>query len=71
MTTKHTPLITQCLKFSEHMKTNIKTEKQFDAVKFMRQQRDSMSEKLSKMTKTEIVDYFKNRQLETKIKPCA
>ena len=53
------------------MKTDMKTEKQFDAFEFMRQQRDSLSEKLSKMTKSEIVDYFKNRQLETKIKPCA
>jgi hypothetical protein len=33
------------------MKTTI--EKQFDAVKFMRQQRDKLSEKLSKMTKAE------------------
>jgi len=46
-------------------------EKQFDAVKFMRQQRDKMSEKLSKMTKAEIVEYYKRRKAEAKIKPCA
>jgi len=46
-------------------------EKQFDAVKFMRQQRDKMSEKLSKMTKAEIVEYFKRRKAETNTKPCA
>ena len=46
-------------------------EKQFDAVQFMRQQRDKMSEKLSKMTKTEIIEYFKRRKGETTIKPCA
>ena len=46
-------------------------EKQFDAVKFMRQQRDKMSEKLSKMTKTEIIEYFKRRKKEATIKPCA
>ena len=46
-------------------------EKQFDAVKFMRQQRDKMSEKLSKMTKTEIIEYFNKRKGETTIKPCA
>ena len=46
-------------------------EKKFDAVKFMRQQRDKMSEKLSKMTKAEIVEYFKRRKGETNIKPCA
>lgn len=51
---------------------NMKTiEKQFDAVKYMRQQRDKMSEKLSKMTKTEIIEYFKRRKRETTIKPCA
>lgn len=47
------------------------TEKQFDAVKFMRQQRNAVSEKLSKMTKTEIVAYFKKRKLESTTKPCA
>jgi hypothetical protein len=46
-------------------------EKQFDAVKFMRQQRDKLSDKLSKMTKDEIVEYFKRRKVETSIKPCA
>jgi hypothetical protein len=38
------------------------TEKTFDAVKFMRQQRDKLSEKLSKMTKKEILEYFKKRK---------
>ncbi len=45
------------------------TEKQFDAVNYMRQQREKLSETLSKMTKSEIVSYFKRRNLETKIKP--
>jgi hypothetical protein len=47
------------------------TEKQFDAVNFMRQQRDKLSEVLSKMTKEEILEYFKNRKTDTTIKPCA
>jgi c-di-AMP phosphodiesterase-like protein len=47
------------------------TEKTFDAVKFMRQQRDRLSEKLSKMTKEEILEYFKKRKTQTTIKPCA
>jgi hypothetical protein len=38
------------------MKTT--TEKTFDVVRFMREQRDKLSEKLSKMTKEEIVGYF-------------
>ena len=51
---------------------NMKTiEKQFDAVKFMRQQRDKLSDKLSKMTKAEVIEYFKRRKRETTIKPCA
>ena len=45
------------------------TEKQFDAVNFMRQQRNKLSEKLSKMTKVEILEYFKNREKKTTIKP--
>ncbi|MFV0529826.1 MAG: hypothetical protein ACK5MD_00100 [Flavobacteriales bacterium] len=51
------------------MKTT--TEKQFDAVKYMRQQREKLSEKLAKMTKAEIVEYFRKRKLETQTKPCA
>ncbi len=47
------------------------TEKQFDAVNFMRQQRDKLNEMLSKMTKDEILQYFKNRKTESTIKPCA
>lgn len=50
------------------MKTINKT---FDAVKFMREQRDKLSEKLSKMTKEEILEYFKNRQAQIAIKPSA
>lgn len=51
------------------MKTT--TEKQFDAVMFMRQQRDKLSKRLSKMTKAEIVDYFKKIKSKTAIKPCS
>ena len=45
--------------------------KEFDAVKFMRQQRDKLSEKLAKMTKEEIVAYFKQVKIKTSTKPCA
>ena len=51
--------------------TEKKTEKQFDAVKFMRQQRDILSKKLSKMTKVEILEYFRKRKTELTIKPSA
>ncbi len=48
-----------------------KTENTFDAVKYMRQQREKLSEKLSKLTKEEILEYFKKRKLKSTIKPCA
>jgi len=48
-----------------------KDQKQFHAVQFMRQQRDRLSLMLSKMTKAEIVEYFKQRKLELKTKPSA
>ena len=47
------------------------TEKQFDAGKFMRQQREKLSEKISKMTKAEIVEYFKQKKLHALTKPSA
>ena len=47
------------------------TEKKFDAVKYMREQREELSEKLSKMTKKEIVEYFKRKKLENTVKPNA
>lgn len=47
------------------------TKKTFDAVKFMRQQRDRLSEKLSNMTKEEVLEYFKQCKANTSIKPCA
>jgi len=37
----------------------------------MREQRKSISAKLSKMTKSEIVEYFRNSQLKHRIKPSA
>ena len=38
------------------MKTT--TEKTFDAVRFMREQRDKLSSKLSKMTKEEVIQFW-------------
>jgi c-di-AMP phosphodiesterase-like protein len=51
------------------MKTT--TKKTFDAVNFMRDQREKLSEKLSKMTKEEIVEYFRMKKLENSTKPSA
>lgn len=47
------------------------TEKTFDALEYMRQQRNKLSEKLSKMTKEEILEYFRKRKAQTTIAPCA
>ncbi len=47
------------------------TKKEFDAVQYMREQRNSLSEKLSKMTKPEIVEYFRKKRIKNGIKPCA
>ncbi len=46
-------------------------KKTFDAVQFMREQREKLSEKLSKMTKEEIVKYFRKKKLKSSIKPSA
>jgi hypothetical protein len=46
-------------------------EKKFDAVIYMRSQRERLSEKLSKMTKAEILSYFKNKKTENSVKPSA
>jgi S-adenosylmethionine:diacylglycerol 3-amino-3-carboxypropyl transferase len=48
-----------------------KKSKLFDAVEFMRQQRDLLSEKLSKMTKEEVIAYFNQRDSVSTIKPSA
>lgn len=37
----------------------------------MRQQREKLSEKLSKMTKAEIVEYFRQKKLQNLTKPRA
>jgi len=57
---------------SKELKTmNKSIERQFDAVKFMREQRDKLSKKLSGMTNAEIIEYFKKQKAITTTKPCA
>jgi len=51
------------------MKT--KNRKKFDAVEFARKQKDKLSAELAKMTKEEILAYFKRIRLESRIKPSA
>jgi len=49
------------------MKTS--KDKDFDAVEYMRKQRRILSKKLLKMTREEIVEYFKKRR-SISVKPC-
>jgi len=51
------------------MMTMNNTWETFDAVHFMRQQRSRLSEILSKMTKEEIIEYFRTKALKSTIKP--
>ena len=53
---------------SKNMKT---TEKTFDSVDYMRQQRDKLSLKLGKMSKDELIEYFRNIKKQVKIRPSA
>jgi len=49
------------------MKTII--EKKFDAVQYMRAQRERLSEQLLHMTKEEIIAYFKEKKVKNTVKP--
>ena len=51
------------------MKTT--TDKKFDAVKYMREQRQKLSEQLLKMTKQEVIEYFRRKKSENTVKPSA
>lgn len=46
-------------------------KKDFDAVNFMREQRDRLNTELINMSKKEIIAYFKKIRLESKVKPGA
>lgn len=52
------------------MKTKPQT-KDFDSVKFMRQERDRIAKELSKMSPEEVVEYFKKNQPKERVKPSA
>ncbi len=47
------------------------TNNKFDAINYMGEQRQKLSKKLSKMSKEEIVAYFRQKRLENTIKPSA
>jgi hypothetical protein len=47
----------------------IKKEKNFDAVKMMREIRDKVSSETQNMTFAELKEYIKNKLKESKLKP--
>ena len=51
------------------MKTNEIINKEFDAVKFMRQQRDRISAEICDLSSEQILKYFKNRVPKERIMP--
>ena len=53
------------------MKTNRKIEKEFDAVQFMRQQRDRISAEICNLSSEQMLEYFKNRVPKERIMPTA
>jgi len=54
------------------MKTKEKnTKKSFDAVKFMRQQRDRISKEIMNLSPEETVKYFENKSGKASSKPSA
>ena len=46
------------------MKTRVKTEKEFDAVKYMRQERDRISKEIKDMTPEQQIEYFRKKSEE-------
>ena len=50
---------------------NKKNKKDFDAVKFMRQVRDKISNEIAGLTKEQLLDYFKKSRPKERIVPCA
>ena len=47
------------------------TDKKFDSVQYMREQRQKIIEQLAKMSKEEIVAYFKRKKEQNTVKPSA
>jgi hypothetical protein len=46
------------------MKTNLKTEKEFDAVEYMRQERDLISKEIKDMSPERQLEYFRKKSEE-------
>jgi hypothetical protein len=51
------------------MKTERKIKKEFDAVQFMRQQRDRISSEICDLSRDQILEYFEKRVPSERIMP--
>ena len=50
------------------MKTNVKTEKDFDAIKYMRQERDRVSREINDLTPDQRLEYFRKKSEEFRMR---
>ena len=50
------------------MKMNVKTEKDFDAVKYMRQERDKVSREINDLTADQRLEYFRKKSEEFRLR---
>lgn len=53
------------------MKTDVKAEKKFDAVKFVRQQRDRIYQEIKEMTTEQQIEYLRKKSEEFRKKLAA
>jgi hypothetical protein len=52
------------------MKTNKQLIKDFDAVGFMRQERNRISNDIADLSKEQVIEYFKKNKSKERIIPC-
>ena len=50
------------------MRNNVKTEKDFDAVKYMRQERDRVSREINDLTPDQRLEYFRKKSEEFRMR---
>jgi hypothetical protein len=55
----------------ENLKNMMTISKEFDSIKYMRNQRNILADKLLNMTNDEVVAYFQQVKLRSTVKPSA
>ena len=59
------------MKTKDNAKNTTRTVQKFDAVKFMREQRDRIGNDIADMSTEEIIEYFNSRNSKKRVKPSA